>query len=162
MKTTYLVLSALLLASCTPSAPKPVCSPLNAGCAVRTYAIRLKPGEDLRAALETFVRDRHLRAAFVQTCVGSLNNVTIRFANQPNETLLTGPFEIVSLVGTFSADGPHLHISVSDGSGKTIGGHLAAGSSVYTTAEVVIGEIGGATFRRETDPVTTWKELVVE
>ncbi|MEA2235506.1 MAG: uncharacterized protein QOC81_230 [Thermoanaerobaculia bacterium] len=152
----------VLLASCSTSAPEPRCSPLQKGCAVRTYAIRLKPGEDLRVALETFVRERHLRAAFVQTCVGSLNKVTIRFANQPNETLLTGPFEIVSLVGTFSVDGPHLHISVSDGSGKTIGGHLAAGSSVYTTAEVVIGEIGGATFKRETDPVTTWKELVVE
>lgn len=155
-------LMTVLLASCSTSAPEPRCSPLQKGCAVRTYAIRLKPGEDLRVALETFVRERHLRAAFVQTCVGSLNKVTIRFANQPNETLLTGPFEIVSLVGTFSVDGPHLHISVSDGSGKTIGGHLAAGSSVYTTAEVVIGEIGGATFKRETDPVTTWKELVVE
>jgi predicted DNA-binding protein with PD1-like motif len=162
MKTTYLVLSVLLVAACSSIAPAPRCSALRDGCSVRTYAVRLKPGTDLRVALEAFVRERHLRAAFVQTCVGSLNNVTIRFANEPKETLLTGPFEIVSLVGTFSTDGPHLHISVSDATGKTIGGHLAAGSSVYTTAEVVIGEISGATFKRETDPVTTWKELVVE
>jgi predicted DNA-binding protein with PD1-like motif len=162
MKSIHALLLAVVLAGCSSIAVPPRCSPLHDGCAVRTYAIRLKPGEDLRGALEAFVRERHLRAAFVQTCVGSLNTVTIRFANQPNETLLTGPFEIVSLVGTFSVDGPHLHISVSDAQGKTLGGHLAAGSSIYTTAEVVIGEIAGTTFKRETDPVTTWKELVVE
>lgn len=155
-------LLAVLLAGCSSSATQQRCSPLRDGCAVRTYAVRLKPGEDLRGALEAFATHHHLRAAFIQTCVGSLNSVTIRFANQPKETLLTGPFEIVSLVGTLSADGPHLHISVSDGAGRTIGGHLAAGSSVYTTAEIVIGEIAGAAFKRETDPATTYKELVVE
>ena len=155
-------LFALLLAGCSQIATQPRCSPLRDGCAVRTYAVRLKPGEDLRGALEAFTRQHHLRAAFIQTCVGSLNSVTIRFANQPAETLLTGPFEIVSLVGTLSEDGPHLHVSVSDGAGRTIGGHLAAGSSVYTTAEIVIGEIAGAAFKRETDPATTYKELVVE
>jgi predicted DNA-binding protein with PD1-like motif len=33
---------------------------------------------------------------------------------------------------------------------------------VYTTAEVVIVELGGARFHREVDPVTTYKELVVD
>ncbi len=42
------------------------------------------------------------------------------------------------------------------------GGHLAEGSLVYTTAEVVIVELVGARFRREIDPATSYKELVVE
>ena len=132
------------------------------GCETRGYAVRLKPGEDLRRALEEFASKRHLRAAYVATCAGSLRVAAIRFADQKESTILTGPFEIVSLTGTFSPDGPHLHISISDPSGRTVGGHLAEGSLVYTTAEVVIHELRAAHFSREVDPATSYKELVVE
>jgi predicted DNA-binding protein with PD1-like motif len=126
------------------------------------FALRLKPGDDLRRTLEGFAASRQLRAAYVATCAGSLKVAAIRFADQKDATTLTGPFEIVSVTGTFSTDGPHLHISVSDAGGRTFGGHLAEGSLVYTTAEVVIVELVGASFRREIDPTTTYKELVVE
>ena len=46
--------------------------------------------------------------------------------------------------------------------GRTIGGHLGAGSIVYTTAEIVVADLKGARFRRELDPATTFKELVIE
>jgi predicted DNA-binding protein with PD1-like motif len=91
-----------------------------------------------------------------------VRQAAIRFAGQKDATILTGPFEIVSLTGTFSADGPHLHISISDASGRTHGGHLAEGTLVYTTAEVVVGELAGARFSRRIDPATTYKELVIE
>lgn len=39
-------------------------------------------------------------------------------------TYFDGPYEIVSLVGTIAVNGPHIHISLSDGTGTTIGGHL--------------------------------------
>ena len=71
-------------------------------------------------------------------------------------------FEIVSLVGTLSPDGSHSHISLSDGTGATIGGHLLEGNEVYTTAEIVIGEAEYLQFRREVDPVTTFKELTIK
>jgi hypothetical protein len=51
-----------------------------------------------------------------------------------------GKHEIVSLVGTLALDGDHLHIAVSDSTGRTIGGHLMEGSLVYTTAEIAVGE----------------------
>ena len=63
-------------------------------------------------------------------------------------------FEIVSLVGTFSADTQgkvslkHLHMSVSDSEGQVIGGHLISGR-VYTTLELVLGTIQGVAFQRE-------------
>jgi uncharacterized protein len=101
------------------------------------------------------------RAAYVATCAGSLRQAAIRFADQKETTTLTGPFEIVSLAGTLSPDGPHLHITVADATGRTYGGHLGAGSIVYTTAEVVVAEIAGTRFRREVDPATSYKELVV-
>ena len=71
------------------------------------------------------------------------------------------PGEIVSLVGTLSPDGEHLHVAISDGAGRTIGGHLLEGSLVYTTAEIAVGELDGLAFSRETDPRTTYGELVV-
>ena len=129
---------------------------------VRAHAIRLGPGDDLRARLEQFARDEKIEAGFVMTCAGSLRRVAIRFADAKDATMLDGPFEIVSLSGTFSGDGPHLHISVSDATGRTIGGHLGEGSIVYTTAEVVIGEIAGTKFSRVVDPVTTFRELKIE
>jgi predicted DNA-binding protein with PD1-like motif len=103
----------------------------------------------------------HLRAAYVATCTGSLRVAAIRFADQTKAALLIGRFEIVSLTGTFSADGSHLHVNISDASGHTSGGHLAVGAVVYTTAEVVIVGLAGARFTRETDPATSYKELVI-
>ncbi len=70
-------------------------------------------------------------------------------------------FEIVSLVGTLSDKKCHLHISLSDGNGKVIGGHLKKGCTIYTTAEIVIGELPGLELTRETDESTGFVELVV-
>jgi len=58
----------------------------------------------------------------------------IRFANQSVSTVLNDKFEILSLNGTLATSGVHLHISISDKEGKTIGGHLDNGCIIYTTA----------------------------
>ena len=68
--------------------------------------------------------------------------------------------EIVSLVGTISPDGPHIHVSLGDASGKVVGGH-AISLTVYTTAEIVIGECDDAVFSRPLDPETGWDELSI-
>jgi hypothetical protein len=68
--------------------------------------------------------------------------------------------EVVSLVGTLSPSGKHLHISVSDEHGNVFGGHLLAGT-VFTTLELVIGVIQNMSFSREIDPATGYKELVI-
>ena len=69
-------------------------------------------------------------------------------------------FEIVSLTGTFSRnDGCHIHISLADAEGNTIGGHLVDGV-VFTTCEVVLGTADGVEFVREMDRETGYRELV--
>jgi predicted DNA-binding protein with PD1-like motif len=128
----------------------------------KTYAFRLKPGQDLKLSLDSFVKANQLEAAWIQTAVGSLTDYHIRFANQPNGSKGTGHFEIVSLVGTLSINGSHIHISVSDSTGKTIGGHLLEGNKIYTTAEIVIGSSNQLQFKREEDGTTPWKELQVK
>ena len=128
---------------------------------VNTFALRLRPGEDLRQQLNAFVQAHHIRAGAVLTCVGSLTVAALRLANQDGPTEYRGHFEIVSLVGTLSVNGSHLHLAVADSTGRTIGGHLLDGCKVYTTAEIVLAELPALDFRREVDPTFGYRELEV-
>ncbi|MGI4834287.1 MAG: PPC domain-containing DNA-binding protein [Janthinobacterium lividum] len=129
---------------------------------LRAYALRLRPGDDLREALLAFVAAQGLGAGAVLTCVGSLTQVVLRLANQEAATHYQGHFEIVSLVGTLSATGgAHLHLSVSDATGRTLGGHLLVGCRIYTTAEVVLAALPELAFTREIDSTFGYYELVV-
>lgn len=125
------------------------------------YALRLKPGQDLRVELEKFAKLRGVRAGYIITCVGSLNHATLRLANQSELSRFEGKLEIVSLVGTLAPDGPHLRLSVSDNTGKTIGGHLVEGCPIYTTAEIIIGEAEDLQFTREQDAASGYQELKI-
>ena len=148
------LLALLLFSNCAPSL-KPTQN-------MKIYALRLHPGQDLKRELDAFVKAENLQAAFVITCVGSLKKATIRPANQQVPLVREQKFEIVSLVGTLSTAGSHLHISLSDSSGVTIGGHLLEGNEIYTTAEIVLGEASELQFKREIDPQTTYKELTIK
>lgn len=126
------------------------------------YALRLRPGDDLRQQLTAFVVAHQLGAALILTCVGSLTAVSLRLANQETATHYHGHFEIVSLVGTLAASGgEHLHLAVADSTGRTLGGHLLDGSRIYTTAEIVLGALPELHFTRETDPTFGYRELVI-
>ena len=102
-----------------------------------------------------------MEAACILTCVGSLTTARIRLANCPEATEFHGHFEIVSLEGTLSRRDAHMHIAFSDGTGKTIGGHLLHGCRVYTTTEIVIGELPEYRFLRTHDPETGYPELEI-
>lgn len=130
--------------------------------ATTTYAFRLKPKQDLKQEILQFVADKKIQAGWMGTCVGSLTQYNIRFANQPEGSSGSGHFEIVSLTGTVSVNGSHLHISICDSTGKTIGGHLLDGCLIYTTAEIVIQSSNNFVFKREKDGSTPWEELRVE
>lgn len=128
---------------------------------METFPLRLMPGADLKAALDDLVREKGWPAAIVLTGIGSLEVAMIRLADRDVATRVPGPLEILSLGGTLSLDGSHLHITVSDGDGQVVGGHLKEGAIVRTTAEVVIGILTDWEFRREFDPETGWLELGV-
>jgi len=128
---------------------------------MQTYSFRLRPGQDLKQQLDALVQQQRIEAGAVVTCVGSLTDVTLRLANQEGPSVWQGHFEIVSLVGTLSVNGSHLHLSVSDSTGRTLGGHLLDGCRIYTTAEIVIGVMPDLVYVREPDPTFGYKELVV-
>ena len=45
-----------------------------------SYALRLKPGQDLRKSLQSFVAEKNIKAGWVATCAGSLTQYNIRFS----------------------------------------------------------------------------------
>lgn len=128
---------------------------------MRNYTFRLSPGQDLYNSIEMFAREMDIEAGCVVSGVGSLTHVTLRFANREMHNEATGHFEIVSITGTVSIHGSHLHISVSDGEGKTLGGHLVPGCKIYTTAEIVLLVFEDLVYKREFAEDSGYDELVV-
>jgi predicted DNA-binding protein with PD1-like motif len=126
---------------------------------MKVIPLRLPPGADLRRALEAWMGEQPEQAGCVISAIGSLSLAQLRFAGAIEATAIHGDLEILSLSGTLSTDGAHLHVAVADSRGAVIGGHLCAGSLVRTTAELVIGLLPDWRFSRELDPATGYPEL---
>ena len=127
---------------------------------MQAVPLRLRPGADLRRELEA--RGQALGgAAFVLCGIGSLQGLRIRLAADAHETGLEGCFEILSLSGSLSRGGAHLHIAAADEAGRVLGGHLCYGNRVRTTAEVLVARLDGWALDREPDRDTGFEELVV-
>jgi hypothetical protein len=128
---------------------------------MRVVPLRLRPGDDLRSELEDWLGRQKEAAGCVLSGIGSLSVAQLRLAGRQESSTITGDLEILSLAGTLSPDGVHLHIAIADSNGTVIGGHLCAGSLVRTTAELVVGLLPEWQFRRELDPATGCAELQV-
>ena len=128
---------------------------------MENYTFRLKPGQDLFDSIEAFVHQKQIGAGCVLSGVGSLIHAKLRLANRDFYSEYDGHFEVVSIIGTVSIHGSHLHIAISDGDGKTIGGHLESGCKIYTTAEIVIAVFNDVIYRREFAEDSGYEELVV-
>lgn len=129
---------------------------------MHNYTFRLKPGDDLLNAIGTFVLEKRIEAGCVLSGVGSLRRAVLRFANRELHSELDGNFEIVSLTGTVSIHGSHLHISIADEEGRTLGGHLVSGCVIYTTAEIALAVFEDLIYKRELlENDSGYEELVV-
>ena len=122
---------------------------------------RLKPGDDLKQFVESYAIQNKISGVVISG-VGSLKSIKIRLAD--GETILDkiGEFEIVSLNGTLSPDGIHLHISVADMEGRVIGGHLKDGCIINTTCELCIIGFDDLRFNRIHDESTGYDELSIK
>jgi uncharacterized protein len=128
---------------------------------METLPLRISPDMDLRSALESAVAARNCGAAFLVSGIGSLSHARLRRAGAAEPDALRGDQEILTLAGTVAGNGSHLHMSVADAEGRVLGGHVAYGCMVRTTAEVLLLLLPGWSFTREPDPATGHAELVV-
>jgi predicted DNA-binding protein with PD1-like motif len=121
--------------------------------------LRLKPGDDLRGAIEAALKGQP--AAFVLQGIGSLSVVRLRYAGRPQPEELRGDYEILTIAGAVAPDGAHLHMTVSDADGQVLGGHVAPGCIVRTTVELLAATLPTQAFRREHDAATGYPELAI-
>ena len=128
---------------------------------MQNYTFRLTPGQDLFDAIQAFVMKKHVTAGCVLSGVGSLTVATLRLADRIENSEFQGPFEIVSITGTVSTHGSHLHISIADGEGKTLGGHFESGCTIYTTAEIVLAVFPDVVYKREFAEDSGYDELTI-
>lgn len=126
------------------------------------HAFRLIRGNDLKKEIIAYCQKENIEAGVIISAVGCIQHLHIRLAEAKDYIDKEECYEIVSITGTVSKDDVHIHISVSDNSGKTIGGHLKDGTIVDTTCEVVIYELKDYIFSREPDSITGYDELVIK
>jgi predicted DNA-binding protein with PD1-like motif len=125
------------------------------------FPLRLLPGQDLRGALEALLRDKGCSAAFVLSGIGSLAAAQLRLAGAREPRAWTGEAEMLTLAGTIAPNGAHLHMSLAMADGSVLGGHVAPGCIVRTTAEILLLFLPGWTFTRDFDPSSGFDELLV-
>ena len=128
---------------------------------MQNYTFRLRSGQDLFDSIQEFVNEKQIQAGCVISSVGSLRRAVLRFANNRSFSEIEKFFEIASITGVVSIHGSHLHISISDGDGQTIGGHMESGCKIYTTAEVVLLAFDDLSYRREYADDSGYEELLV-
>jgi uncharacterized protein len=128
------------------------------GHGIEALPLRILPGADLRRRLEAAVG---AGSAFVVSGIGSLANASLRFAGKDQPDLVEGDFEILTLAGSISPSGSHLHMSIAGAQGQVIGGHVSYGCTVRTTAEVLVLLLPEGSLTRALDPATGFMELVV-
>ncbi|MEB3263808.1 MAG: DUF296 domain-containing protein [Synechococcus sp.] len=105
---------------------------------MRSLPLHLGPGSDLRRSLEQLARE-HNGSGFVLGVVGNLSQAAFQCPGRPEPTVLQGDLEIITLQGTLSPHGVHLHLSLSDGDCQVWGGHLEPGTLVLKGADLLVG-----------------------
>jgi predicted DNA-binding protein with PD1-like motif len=105
---------------------------------MQAVPLHLPPGSDLRRSLEEFALAQ-AATGFVVGVVGDLSRAAFQCPGRPQPTVIEGDLEIITLNGTISPRGVHLHLSLSDGACQVWGGHLEPGTVVRKGTDLLLG-----------------------
>lgn len=123
----------------------------------KVHVFRVKPGQELAGEIAGFCRQNNITSGVVIGIIGSVSSVSLNFLRELPGKYETkeyrGPLEIVVAQGSVALkDGEliaHIHIQLSNPDG-CYGGHLVA-AEVFSTAEVMIGELDYQLYRYADD-----------
>ncbi len=129
------------------------------------YVFRVKPGLELLSEISRFCISRSINSGVVIGIIGSVEkariNYVVKLPAQFESIEYNGPLEIVSAQGTVALKEGHqiihIHMQIA-GKDVCTGGHLAE-AKIFSTAEVVIGELDYQ-LKRQFDAYTGLNELV--
>jgi predicted DNA-binding protein with PD1-like motif len=113
----------------------------------KIHVFRVKPDQELMDSIMDYCERNNIKSGVIISLIGSLKKVNLGILKElPGKFIakkMDGPMEIACGSGTVATkDGKmilHIHVVVSD-ERSAVGGHLA-GAQVFSTAEVVIGEL---------------------
>lgn len=131
----------------------------------RVRVFRVKPGQELLGEITRHCREHGISSGVFIGIIGSVSSVRLNFLMElPGKydgVEYSGPLEIVCAQGSVALQGDnlviHIHIQLS-GQDICRGGHLAE-AIVFSTAEVIIGELDHQ-LQRQADSYTGLNELV--
>ena len=111
----------------------------------RVLVLRFKNQTDLLAGLERMVKQCKIRNAVILSGIGSVKSYhyhTVSNGTFPSKNIFvkdpTAPADIISMNGYVIDGRVHAHITLADPD-KAFGGHLEAGTRVFTFAVVTVG-----------------------
>ena len=131
----------------------------------KVHVFRVKPGQELLGEIERYCNEHSITSGVLLGIIGSLEDARLNFLmSLPGHyegVDYSGPLEIVCAQGSVAEkeDSPIVHIHIQLSSQEICrGGHLAR-ATVFSTAEVVIGELDYQ-LRRQHDDYTRLNELI--
>lgn len=111
----------------------------------RIVVLRFKYQADLLAGIEEMIRKEKISNAVVLSGIGSVRNYHIHQVSNrvfPSKNVFikdaTSPADIISINGYVLNGKPHVHLTMADEE-KAFGGHLEAGTNVFTFAIMTLG-----------------------
>jgi len=130
----------------------------------KIHVFRVKPGQELLDSISRYCQDNGVLSGVIIGIIGSLENAKLNFLKslpgKYDSVDYSGPLEIVCAQGTIALKDDaviiHIHIQLSE-ENLCSGGHLAR-ATVFSTAEVSIGELDYQ-LRRQMDSYTGLNEL---
>ncbi|MEE8373760.1 MAG: PPC domain-containing DNA-binding protein [Dehalococcoidia bacterium] len=133
----------------------------------KVHVFRVKPGQELLGEIALYCREHEVSSGVIIGTIGSVQRARINFLmelpGRYDSVEYPGPLEIVCAQGSVALldDEPvvHMHVQLS-GQDVCRGGHLAE-ATVFSTAEVVIGELDYQ-IRRQPDSYTGLNELLAQ
>jgi len=130
----------------------------------KVHVFRVKPGQELLGEIVRYCNEHGIFSGVIIGIIGSVESARLNFLmelpGKYDSVDYRGPLEIVCAQGSVALkdDAPviHIHIQLS-GQDLCRGGHLAA-ATVFSTAEVTIGELDYQ-LHRQSDSYTGLNEL---
>ena len=131
----------------------------------KIHVFRVKPKQELLGEITKYCQEHQVTSGIVLGIIGSLEDARLNFLMElPGKyegVDYAGPLEIVCAQGSVALKDNdlivHIHIQLS-GQDMCRGGHLAR-ATVFSTAEVAIGELDYQ-LRRQPDDYTGLNELI--
>jgi len=141
------ILTLCLIAAMAPAAlPSEVFTGAQVAEVIR---LRLDRDELLLESILDTIKKHKIEDGAVLTAAGTLQVCTFHavadMAATPTDKMMTrqGPLEILSLSGIIAAGEPHLHMTLGNNQGQTMGGHIEPGCKVLYRAEITIARFSG-------------------